>query len=158
MNESYDGLDLIQLLDRLEPLVIPQPVAYFPQTPGWWLVAAWLLTLSLYAGWRGYQRWRDNAYRRQALRELAEILTQEKSYRSAEIATLLKRTALAAYPRDRVASLTGHDWAEFLRNTAAQDAGVVAAADSIASAAYRLDGESAAIAQGARRWIELHRV
>lgn len=158
MNDSYDGLDLIQLLDRLEPLVIPQAVAYFPQTPGWWLVAAWLLTLSVYAGWRGYLRWRDNAYRRQALRELQEIVAQDESSRSAEIATLLKRTALAAYPRDRVASLAGHDWVEFLRDTAAQDAGVVAAADSIASAAYRPDGDSTAIAQGARRWIELHRV
>lgn len=158
MNDSYDGLDLIQLLDRLEPLVIPQSVAYFPQTAGWWVVAAWLLTLSVYVGWRGYLRWRDNAYRRQALRELEEILTQDRSSRSAEIATLLKRTALAAYPRDRVASLAGHDWAEFLCDTTEQDAGVVAAADSIATAAYRLDVDSTVIAQGARHWIERHRV
>ena len=158
MNESYDGLDLIQLLDRLEPLLIPDAVSYFPVTPGWWVVAALLLTLSLYACWRGCQHWRGNAYRRQALRELAEIANQDEGRRAAEIATLLKRTALAAYPRDRVAGLAGHDWAEFLRDTAARDAEVVAAADNIAAAAYRLDVDPAVVARAARRWIELHRV
>lgn len=158
MNESYDGLNLIQLIDRLEPLVVPDAVSYFPVTPGWWVVGAWLLTLSLYVCWRGYLRWRHNAYRRQALRELGEIYSQDKSLRSAEIATLLKRTALAAYPRNQVASLAGHDWAEFLRDTSEQDAEVVAAADNIASAAYRLDVDAAEIVDGARRWIELHRV
>lgn len=33
---------------------------------------------------------------------------------TAELSTLLRRTAMVRHPRARVAGLTGHDWIEFL--------------------------------------------
>ena len=49
------------------------------------------------------RRHRRNAYRREALRELEEA-------DAADISAILKRTALVAFPREQVASLSGAAW------------------------------------------------
>ena len=57
---------------------------------------------------RAWQKWHANAYRRAALKEL----------RAADdvgaIADILKRTALCAYPRTQIASLSGLAWCHWL--------------------------------------------
>jgi hypothetical protein len=57
------------------------------------------------------RHWFANRYRREALRQLA-LATPD------QFSALLKRTALAVWPREKVASLSGDDWLKFLDDTA----------------------------------------
>ena len=59
-------------------------------------------------------RWRANAYRRAASRELERV---EAAQEWAQLSEVLKRTALATFPRESVAGLTGTDWLAFLDRT-----------------------------------------
>ena len=156
---QYDGLSLSQLLNLMHGLVMPEPVAWLPQTAGWWIVLGWLSAVVLLAGWQVTRRRRRNRYRRDALAELkaidtaAELAPIESAQR---IAALLKRTALVAYPRQEVASLFGKDWAQFLSESANNDKQIADAADVLASASYRPDADGRVLSQPARRWIRLH--
>ena len=109
MSEDLTKLNLVELLDLLEPMPEPEPVSLWPQTEGWiWLVivvtaaAAWLIR-------RGVKNHRANAYRRAAVRQL-----EETGNNPAAIAQIVRRTALAAYPRAEVAGLYGERWLDFL--------------------------------------------
>ena len=170
---EYDGLSLSQLLDRLLPLAVPEPVSWIPQTSGWWVVGCWMVAVALLGCWDLRKRRQRNRYRREALSELdnikagvdfetgAQIKTGAPPLAASaadQIAKLLKRTALAAYPRERVASLTGADWAAFLVESANQDPLVAGYAGQLAGAAYHAHVDAAALIPPARRWIELHRV
>ena len=156
---QYDGLSLPQLLNLMHGLVMPEPVAWLPQTAGWWIVLGWLIAVVLLAGWQFIRRRRRNRYRRGALVELKaiDISTELNPAEAAQqIAALLKRTALVAYPRREVASLFGRDWAQFLRESTNNDKRIADAADILASASYRPDVDGRALSEPARRWIRLH--
>ena len=95
-------------LDNLRDLAEPSPVSWWPLAPGWWVV---LGLLALITGWvvvRTWRHWRANAYRRAALREL------QSANDVSQIAEILKRAALVAYPRSDVAALTGPAWIDWL--------------------------------------------
>lgn len=159
MNQ-YDGLNLPQLLDLMHGLVMPEPVAWLPETPGWWIVLGWLLAVLLLVAWQFIKRRQRNRYRRDALTELKSIAARPElgpAESAQRIATLLKRTALAAYPREDVAALYGADWAQFLKESAGNDPQVADAADMLAAAAYRPDIDGGVMVEPARRWIRLHR-
>ena len=95
-------------LDNLRDLVAPPPVPWWPPAPGWWgLLALVTLSVSVFA-WRRWRSWHANAYRRAALRELQGAAS------AAEVAEILKRTVLAAYPRAEVAALSGSAWCRWL--------------------------------------------
>ncbi len=112
MKEDLAGLDLIELLDRLEPLAEPAPISLWPQTEAWaWVGLAVLLGL-IWLARRGMVRRRARAYRRMALAEIAAARSSP-----ATIAEILRRTALVAYPRSEVAGLYGDDWLAFLDKT-----------------------------------------
>lgn len=157
---QYDGLNLPQLLELMHGLVMPDPVPWSPETPGWWILFGWLLGMLFIAGYSFVQQRRRNRYRRQALAVLSAI-DREVDLHPAEsaqrIAALLKRTALAAYPRQQVASLFGGEWAKFLVATTNHDRQVAEAADRLAAAAYRDDADGRELIGPARRWIRLHR-
>ena len=154
--EKYDGLNLPQLLDLMHGIVEPTPVSWMPQTDGWWVLLGWLLVVCALGFVKWLARRRLNRYRRISLKSLAEIEV-EAPEAAAEIAAILKRTALAAFPRNEVASLTGPDWAEFLSRTAAGDTRVTDSAPAIARAAYHDDVRAAEIVEPAKRWVKLHR-
>ena len=98
-------------LDRLHGIVPADPVSFLPPTPGWWILLA-LVVLALCAvGLRLLLRHRANAYRRAALEEAGTLVA------AAELVALLKRTALGAWPRGEVASLSGEAWVDWLGRT-----------------------------------------
>ena len=134
--------------EAMHGLILPPPVPFWPATPAWYVVFALLALLGLWLGWRGWRRWRANAYRRAALRALGSAAD------GAEIATILKRTALAAWPREAVASLSGQDWAAFLRRTAPRAHLDVASATALASLAYA--PAAPPMRAPAERWIRFH--
>jgi Domain of unknown function (DUF4381) len=118
-------------LENLHDLVIPVPVPWWPPAPGWVIVSA---VLVMVLGWwliRAIQHWQSNSYRREALVLLGKIDGSE-----AELPTLIKRVALSAYPRERVASLTGEQWLAFLDQTGHTDVFTMGAGRWLACLAY----------------------
>ena len=157
----FDGLNLPQLMELMNELVVPDPVAWWPSTPGWWVVLAWLVALAAIALRHWLARRRQSRYRREASLRLDEIAMRAKddpARAAGEIAALLKRTALAAYPRDEVAGLYGDAWARFLVSSSGNDKAIRAAADDLASATFRPDADGTVLVAPARRWIRRHRV
>jgi len=106
-------LTLSELIAKLEPIPEPTPISYFPETPIWLWLAAGLACILLLLAWLSRRRWRARAYRRTALAELRH--TDDV----AAMANILRRAALAAYPRDEVAGLIGEEWLAFLDGTLA---------------------------------------
>ena len=160
MREEYEGLNLPQLLEQMHPLVESEAVAWTPQAAGWLVIALWLLVVLLLVAVRSFAARRRNRYRRVALAELKtlRLRAQRGEAVAGALATLLKRTALAAYPRRQVASLYGPRWADFLRQSSLGDRVVGEKADELAAAAYTPDLNVEALFVPARRWINVHRV
>jgi len=120
-----------------------------------------LLAAILFGVWRWRRERQRNRYRREALAELvviADQYRQDPANGGLQIAHLLKRTALAAYPRAQVASLHGPQWARFLCQSSGQDPQIVAAAEQLARLAYQPDLPMAELIAPTRRWIEAHHV
>ena len=141
-------------------LVMPDPVPLLPETPGWLILSGWLLAVSILAARYLTKRRRASRYRREALAVLKTIEGQSDlspAESGQRIAALLKRTALAAYPRQQVASLTGTDWAQFLKESTRNDQQVADAAEMLAAAAYWPDADGRELSAPVRRWIRLHR-
>ncbi|MEO1080132.1 MAG: DUF4381 domain-containing protein [Pseudomonadota bacterium] len=160
MSDRFEGLSLSQLLDLMHEIVVPDAVSWTPQTGGWWVVLGWVLVVASLCALRYVEHRRKNRYRREALKSLARIAEtagEEPAASAAAVAELLKRTALAAWPRERVASIYGSAWAEFLVETSAQDADVARAAPLLARAAYDNGIRGADLISPARRWIQCHR-
>ena len=93
-------------LQNLHDIVVPQPVSFWPPAPAWYVVLGLVLMGILWLVGRSILRYRRNAYRRAALAEL-QTLPADGPSAAPRIAALLKRTALAAFPREQVAGLTG---------------------------------------------------
>jgi hypothetical protein len=149
-----DPADLANLRD----LAMPAPVAWWPPPFGWWVLAAELLAFAvLFGGWLAL-RYRGNAYRRAALRDLRALTTAAPSDLAPAIASLLKRTALAAYPRVAVANLTGGAWSAFLDRTGTFPAATAAMlVRATLDPSRTLDeAEMRAILAAAQRWIRRH--
>jgi hypothetical protein len=106
-------------LSNLRDIVEPAGITWWPPAPGVVLLAVLILLWTAVAAllwWRNRQR---NAYRRAALHDLAAIGVRLRSPQTRtdgirQLSVLLKRVALAAYPRADVASLTGNKWIAFL--------------------------------------------
>ncbi|TWU58579.1 hypothetical protein Poly51_13580 [Rubripirellula tenax] len=100
-------------LDNLNEFVLPDPVGWLPLAPVWkFLISIAIVWLTAWV-WIRVIRFLRNAYRRQAIGELAVIEAEADVVKLNE---LLKRTAMTAYGRDEVASLHGERWVEFLHS------------------------------------------
>lgn len=132
-------------LQNLRDIVVPEPPPLWPPAPGVWILLivalAVVLVLALW-WWRARQR---NAYRRAGLDLLEDART------SRDINIVLKRVALAVWPRAEVAPLYGNDWATFLDGACSRTNFVTAGAIE--------DGTepSPELQRLARTWIRHHR-
>ncbi len=105
-------------LDRLHDIVVPAPVPLWPPAPGWLVLAAALALLGAALVLWAHRRRQRNRYRVEALAELDRLRSETSGLAAAERAgallVLLRRTALSAYPRRELASLSGPDWWRYL--------------------------------------------
>ena len=158
--------DPTDLRAMVEP-VMPAPVPMGPATPPAWLAIALLVVGALAVSWWLLQRRRAEAYRRIALRELDRVAAQadDRAQRGAALAELnaiLKRTALAAWPRASVAALCGTAWLKFLVTTGAariEPQSLAPLGDAVyhRTAAEALDDASLhALFDAARTWVRSH--
>jgi hypothetical protein len=149
MNEDGTAINLVDLINRLSEPPAPEPVSLVPQTAGWWVVGV-LMLLALASGiWRIWRHWRAEAYRRVALRQL-----DRAAHDPAAIAMVLRRAALAAYPRREVAGLAGEDWVAFLRRTGDFP---IAAALALTRGPYTSGSDAGQLRKAAEHWIRTHR-
>ncbi|WP_170330186.1 DUF4381 domain-containing protein [Ruegeria arenilitoris] len=153
MSVDVEGKSLVELLDMLEPAPAPAPISMAPQTLGW-AVLALLLVAAIACGVLLYRRHRRlNAYRRSALTDL-----QAADNDVAKVAEILRRTALAAFPRDQVASLHGRDWITFLSQSADNISISTSEAQALVEAPYRTTPPNPNVTEFARKWIKAHKV
>ena len=98
-------------LQNLRDIAVPEPPPLWPPAPGVWVLVIVLAAVfaAMVVFWR--RRWADNAYRRAGLSLLGEARTTR------DVNIVLKRVALAVFPRPEVAPLYGDEWAAFLENS-----------------------------------------
>jgi hypothetical protein len=125
-------------------------------------VLAVLLALMLWLSFRALRAWRRNTYRRQALREFGAIKSRGQSA-AGNIPELLKRTALSAWPRSGVASLSGAEWHDFLDRTA-PEANIAEIGDMLDRVSYSSrsvrepsNDEFDRLCGAAEHWLRHHR-
>lgn len=149
------------LIHGIDEIALPAPVSWWPSAPGWQVLgliaAAWLV-------WRGIcwtRHWWRNRYRREALRQLQQHRQQD---RVALLPYYLKVTALQAYPREEVASLSGSDWLAFLDAHYSGPSFTEGPGKQLLSVSYlpqdrwQLDDEDkAALIDMSLQWIAMHR-
>ncbi len=155
-------------LDRLHDIIMPAPVPWWPLAPGWYWVLGLMVVMLLAALITGLIRWQHNRYRREALAELArhEMALQNAELRSPallSLAELLKRTAVTAFPREDVATLTGPKWFAFLDYTARGSRFRDALGTMLENAIYdprtvdTLDPQRLhSVVEAIRHWIKFH--
>jgi hypothetical protein len=150
---------LVDLLDQLQDIVEPPPVSMLPATWGWAVVVVLLLAAAAVAAWAWLRHRRATAYRRAALAELRALAPALERGDPGSLVTLerlLRRTALAAFPRAEVATLTGDAWLAFLDRTGG---GFARFGPALATAAYAPAPQAVddrAVLLAARHWIARH--
>ena len=152
MSEDLSGLSLVQLLALLEPAPEPAPVSLWPQTGGWLWLAIFLIMGFGVAAYRFMVWRRANAYRRAAAHEIVHARGDV-----ATIATILRRTALAAYPRRKIAALHGEDWLIFLDETYDGNGFSAGPARMVATAPYQESTSDEGLSEVALAWVRTHR-
>ena len=95
-------------LSNLHDITVPDAPGLWTLASGAWLVLGMVLLTTLIVFFHLYRAWRRNAYRRAGLTLLSSATSNH------EVSVVLKRVALAVFPREQVASLHGRDWAAFL--------------------------------------------
>jgi hypothetical protein len=138
-------------LAALRPLHLPAAVSWWPPAPGWWLLAVLAGLLGGAAVWY----YRRTALRRVALAELQRLQHQvtDDVALTAALNQLLRRVALARFPRTQVAALSGTDWLQFLET---RTSGFVSGPGRVLAAAPYQRGSTvdrAALVALAQRWI-----
>ncbi len=103
----------------LRDLHLPEAVGLWPLAPGWWLLIALAVAGLVYLLYKQFQKWRWNAARRLALRELRRVRVEFEKGMDAltlgkALSELVRRSMLAYAPRSEVAGLTGDRWLEWL--------------------------------------------
>ena len=155
MNETAETppVTLVDLIDQLVPAPDPPAISMMPQTWGWAVLALLLVIALAYVAWRWRRRYVANAYRRDALAAL-----QAAGPDPAAIAGILRRSALAAFPRVDVASLSGPDWLAFLDRTGGGTAFREGDGQVISQAPYAGHlTETPDLTRIAEHWIRSHR-
>lgn len=167
---SHPNPITVAALSGMHDLALPPPVSWMPQTLGWALLGLVLLAGLAIAAFYWQRNYRANAYRGEALLLLKDIevrLKHPEVFGDAayEVAELLKRTALASWPRERVAALSGRQWVDFLdQQNDGKTGGTLK--QLLNDVEYRGHSDVATLssttgadlAAAAREWIEQHHV
>jgi hypothetical protein len=142
---------------ELRDIHTPGEPDFWPPAPGWWLVALLLIAGLWLLGSRAWRHWRRLRRRRYVLAELDGLRGLPCGPElAAALSALLKRVALARFPRTDVAALSGTEWLAFLDRTGGngrfrQGAGAVLAHGPYAP---RLDCDTDTLIALARDWIK----
>jgi hypothetical protein len=140
-----DLMENLPGLDGLNDIVLPPAPPVWPVATEVWLVLVTCIYIIAVAVLHRRHLRTVNAYRQAGLKMLDNASTVY------DISVILKRVALAVFPREQVASLYGLDWQRFLHKTCKQrdfEILIKAPSDSIATREQK---------ELARYWIKHHR-
>lgn len=151
MNEEFEGLGLVDLIDLLEEVPEPPPIYMAPQTVGWLLLGVACIGAVLYAIARIQRHRRANDYRHAALQVLTDAGDELQA-----LAAILKRTALAVFPRQDVAALVGPDRLTFLDRTFPGSGFVDGRGRALISGPCRREDKAAGLPPPMRDWVQKH--
>jgi len=104
-------------LDALRDIHLPDPIAFWPPAPGWWLLAAASIALAIFVALRVRARRRSpERFAMQIVDALAARFEQDgdRLALATGLSQLLRRVALARSDRHEVAALHGTARAEAL--------------------------------------------
>jgi hypothetical protein len=150
--EDLIGKNLIELQRMIVPPAEPPPISLWPETEAWIWLGIGLYLLATYAviKWHDYRK--ANAYRRAAVVALKTVGED-----AAAIAAILRRAALAAYPRSAVAALHGEDWLRLLDKTRGKKGFETDLGRKMLRAPYRASQESVeGLNRLATDWVRHH--
>lgn len=110
------------VLNQLKDIHLPNPVGLWPLAVGWYLLAFFVVLLGIALVYYLRKRALHAKPKQLALDLLDTYSAQYQQARnsqvtSAQISELLRRVALAYFPRDEVASLHADAWIAFLNRT-----------------------------------------
>lgn len=156
-------------LRQMADITLPPPVSMMPATWGWAVLAGFVALALALLFWRWLRHRALNRYRRDALAEIAGLEARivsdaDRAGALAALPAIVKRAALAVWPREQVAALNGPAWIAFLKAHAGRAKIDAGGYSLFAEAEYRLAGavpDAAATRQSfaaARQWIEGHDV
>lgn len=139
---------------------LPAPIGLWPQTIAARVVCiAILIAVAAMVG-RWLYLWHANRYRRAALADLDRILKGSSAIVVSQLALLVRRTALAVFPRQKVAELSGDAWLAFLDHSYGGHEFSTGAGRVLSRGPYEPpQGALAAdLPDLVRRWIRTHHV
>lgn len=155
------------LIHGIDEIMLPEAVSWWPTAPGWKALAIIIVILLLFMCVHWMKRWWRNRYRREALRQLMQVQHHAGKQLQEVVAVLpyyLKVTALQAYPRQDVASLSGENWLAFLDKQYSGTAFSEGIGRKLLAVAYLpqeqwqlSEKDSEALISMSRLWISKHR-
>lgn len=153
MKEDGTPMTLVDYLDQLQLAPEPPAVSMWPQTAGWIWLGLIVLALLVWGLVRWFRHRQESLYRRQALEQITVAGDDP-----AAIAPILRRTALAAFPRRDVAGLQGDAWLAFLDRTYGGHGFAEGIGSAIVRAPYTDVERTVGLAALASTWVRRHRV
>ena len=152
----------LDLLNALRDIREPAAPGFWPPAPGWWLLAVLLLATAILCGYFAWRRSSRQRPIRRALEELEIWRTHAAASNDTEaasaLAELLKRAALARYPRATVARLSGDAWLAFLDQSGDTDLFSKGAGRALGDLRYAraVEVDADALTALARHWLLRH--
>ncbi len=110
-------------LDKLRNIHLPDDISLWPPAPGWWILLLLIICLLIWTIWVLWKKHQQKRLFRLSIAsvnalELAFDKHQDSLLLVKQYSSLIRRIALARFPRQQIASLTGKSWLTFLDKSA----------------------------------------
>lgn len=104
-------------LGQLKDVHLPQEISIFPLAGIWYILMGIVVVITALGLWWILVKNRYKKQKLQAYALLAEIEKKQSGEMLSEISILIKRVAILKYPKEKVHTLFGEKWLEFLDKT-----------------------------------------
>ena len=150
-------------LEQLKDIHLPGEISQWP-APGWGVLALLVIAVISWGGYRLFKYWQENRYRSIAGKELNSIYSRYQESPDSriflsEFQSLLKRVALHAYHRDKVAALNGELWVDFLDKSCGSNEFRMGAGQALIDSIYtkELEADIDQLLNLGHFWIKKHK-
>lgn len=147
-------------LPDLRDVHLPDPVSLWPPAPGWWIVLGLVVTGAIVFMWLMAYR-RRTKVRRLAMAELRAVKQHYATHPDdlwvvQRLSEIVRRYAMATFPRTEVAGLAGSSWLGFLDRTGGTNQFTQGVGRLLSSEPYRPQSAMAAaeLLPLVERWIQ----